>query len=285
ESSHAFITLADAYWEPTGALPSARSYIDMAYDTARQRMVSFGGRSRFLDLSILNFGDTIERVGTTWTEVTPSGPSPAPRSASALAYARVHAVTVLHGGVALSGPPSFEQTLYGDTWAWDGTSWTLLTTSGPGPRAEHKMVWDAARQRIVLFGGAGDVGSGYFDDLWEWDGTTWTPRAGAADPTYDLPYGRYDFGLAYDAARGVIVLHGGAHLLGGGDTWELAGSQWQRRAVADPGGAVDNPLYHPDHHGMAYHASRGKTLLVASPLGNTSQDANLPITFWEWQPA
>src|SRR5262249_9701933 len=56
ESSHAFITLADAYWEQTGALPSARSYIDMAYDTARQRMVSFGGRSRFLDLSILNFG-------------------------------------------------------------------------------------------------------------------------------------------------------------------------------------------------------------------------------------
>ena len=144
------------------------------------------------------------------------------------------------------------------------------------------MIWDAARQRIVLFGGTSGSGS-QLDDLWEWDGTTWTPRATAGDPTYGLPYGRYDHGLAYDADRDVIVLHGG-YSSPGGDTWELAGSQWQRRVVADPGGAVDNPLYHPNHHGMTYHASRGKTLLAASPWGNTSQDPLLTITFWEWQP-
>jgi hypothetical protein len=290
ESSHAFITLADAYWEPTGALPSPRSYIDMAYDTARQRMVSFGGRTIFTDFTTLNFGDTIERVGTTWTEVAPSGPSPAPRSGYALAYDPVHAVTVLHGGVSLTGPPNFDRTLYGDTWGWNGTSWTLLTTSGPSARDEHKMIWDAARQRIVLFGGRGDSSNDFLGDLWEWDGTTWTPRATAGDQTYGFPYGRYEHGLAYDADRSVIVMHGGVHLLSppysvGGDTWELAGSQWQRRAAAAPGGAVDNPLYHPTHRGMAYHASRGKTLLAGSPVGNTSQDPSLTITFWEWQPA
>src|SRR4029434_373148 len=129
ESSHAFITLADAYWEPTGALPSPRMYIDMAYDTARQRMVSFGGRTIFIDFTTLNFGDTIERVGTTWTEGAPSGPSPAPPGGYALAYDPVHAVTVLHGGVSLTGPPNFARTLYGDTWGWNGASWTLLSTS------------------------------------------------------------------------------------------------------------------------------------------------------------
>jgi hypothetical protein len=290
ESSRAFITLTDASWEQTGALPSPRSYIDMAYDTARQRMVSFGGRTIFTDFTILNFGDTIERVGTTWTEVAPSGPSPAPRSGYALAYDPVHAVTVLHGGVSLEGLPNFGSTLYGDTWAWNGTSWTLLATSGPSARDEHKMIWDAARQRIVLFGGRGDGSNDFLGDLWEWDGTTWTPRATAGDPTYGFPYGRYEHGLAYDADRSVIVMHGGVHLLSppysvGGDTWELAGSQWQRRAAAAPGGAVDNPLYHPTHRGMAYHASRGKTLLAGSPLGNTSEDPSLTITFWEWQPA
>ena len=285
ESSHASITLADAYWEQTGALPSPRSYIDMAYDTARQRMVSFGGRTIFTDFTTLNFGDTIERVGTTWTEVAPSGPSPAPRSSYALAYDPVHAVTVLHGGVSLTGPPNFDRTLYGDTWGWNGTSWTLLTTSGPSARVNHKMVWDGARQRIVLFGGSGDGGN-FLPDLWEWDGTTWTPRAATGDPAYGLPYGRYLHGLAYDADRGVIVLHGGYHLNAppysvSGDTWELTGSQWQRRATA----AFDSPLYHPEHHGMAYHASRGKTLLAAAPVGNTSEDPSLTITFWEWQPA
>jgi hypothetical protein len=285
ESSHASITLADAYWEQTGALPSPRSYIDMAYDTARQRMVSFGGRTIFTDFTTLNFGDTIERVGTTWTKVAPSGPSPAPRSGYALAYDPVHAVTVLHGGVSLTGPPNFDRTLYGDTWGWNGTSWTLLTTSGPSARNNHKMIWDAARQRIVLFGGTGDGGD-YLPDLWEWDGTTWTPRAATGDPAYGLPYGRYLHGLAYDADRGVIVLHGGYHLSSppysvSGDTWELTGSQWQRRAAA----AFDSPLYHPEHHGMTYHAGRGKTLLAAAPVGNTSQDPSLTITFWEWQPA
>jgi hypothetical protein len=254
----------------------------MAYDTARQRMVSFGGRTIFVDFTILNFGDTIERVGTTWTEVTPSGPAPGPRSAYALAYDPVRAVTLLHGGESVS--LNSGGTLYGDTWAWDGTSWTLLTTSGPGPRAGHQMVWDAARQRIVLFGGGS--GGNFLNDLWEWDGTTWTPRPSAGDPTYGLPFGRSQHGLAYDADRNAIVLHGGLHLLSppysvGGDTWELRDSQWQRRANA----GFDTPLYNPDHRAMAYHASRGKTLLAGLPDGNVSQNPFLPITFWEWLPS
>jgi hypothetical protein len=45
--------------------------------------------------------------------------------------------------------------LVADTWEWDGTNWTQLTPSAsPSARCAHAMAYDAASQRVVLFGGA-----------------------------------------------------------------------------------------------------------------------------------
>ncbi|MHB8878486.1 MAG: hypothetical protein ACYC8T_32720, partial [Myxococcaceae bacterium] len=40
-------------------------------------------------------------------------------------------------------------------------------------RYGHALAYDAARQRVVLFGG---LDSAYLTDTWEWDGTTWVRR-------------------------------------------------------------------------------------------------------------
>ena len=55
----------------------------------------------------------------------------------------------------------------GDTWEWDGTAWTQRSpASAPSPQQGHAMAYDAARGRVVLFGGHDSFRRG---DTWEWD--------------------------------------------------------------------------------------------------------------------
>jgi hypothetical protein len=53
----------------------------------------------------------------------------------------------------------------GETWEWDGDVWTLRSSTGPSPRANHATAFDSARQVTVLFGGWDDA---YNGDTWEW---------------------------------------------------------------------------------------------------------------------
>src|SRR5262245_24313140 len=55
---------------------------------------------------------------------------------------------------------------------------------------EHAMVYDAARQRVVLFSGSLYESSG---ETWEWDGASWLRREPATKPP-----GRTLHALAYD---------------------------------------------------------------------------------------
>jgi len=55
---------------------------------------------------------------------------------------------VLFGGADKSGA------VFGDTWEWDGTRWTLLQpTVSPTIRAAHAMTFDAIDRRVLVFGG------------------------------------------------------------------------------------------------------------------------------------
>jgi hypothetical protein len=57
---------------------------------------------------------------------------------------------LLFGGQSVVNAVASSQ---GDTWEWDGSTWTRVATTGPSPRAGHTMVLDSARNRVVLFGG------------------------------------------------------------------------------------------------------------------------------------
>jgi len=55
--------------------------------------------------------------------------------------------------------------------------WTQRAVSGPSARYEHAMAYDAARARVVLFGGREQFPlTGVFADTWEWDGSAWLQR-------------------------------------------------------------------------------------------------------------
>jgi hypothetical protein len=59
----------------------------------------------------------------------------------------------------------------GQTWEWDGSSWSRVNTpNSPGTRTEIAVAFDSLRDRVVLFGGMS--GGAVLHDTWEYDGTT-----------------------------------------------------------------------------------------------------------------
>ena len=233
---------------PTTA-PVARWSGSMVYDALRQRMVMFGGQP-----------DTWEWDGTDWSNRTTSPAIPDSRDRYAMAHDSVRQRTVLFGG----GVPS-SGAARDETWEWDGASWTQrLPAHSPSPRAQVSMAYDAARQRVVLFGGLAT--STVLGDTWEWDGNDWTQRF----PTH-APSPRHSNAIAYDAARQRIVLFGGGGSTAAGfsDTWEWDGTDWTQRSPASAPSARGTT--------MAYDAARQRVVLFGgSSIGGLLNDT------WEW---
>ena len=96
--------------------------------------------------------------GTSWSTATTAS-SPPGRELFAFAYDEGRDRCLLFGGYDTGA-----QVNLADTWSWDGTSWTQLSLSAaPSARSAAAMVFDNARNVIVLFGGyvSGDV-----DETW-----------------------------------------------------------------------------------------------------------------------
>jgi len=189
--------------------PPNRTAASMAYDAATGTAVLFGG----VNLAGHSLSDTWTWDGTTWTKQAPAT-HPGARNIAAMAYDTATGTAVLFGGAndTTAGPHDF-----GDTWTWDGTTWTKQApaTSPPALRGAS-MAYDAATGTAVLFGGAEDTaGFLLFGDTWTWDGTTWTKQAPATSPS-----ARFVASMAYDAATGTAVLFGGeGHRGFPRDTW------------------------------------------------------------------
>ena len=238
----------------TGPSPSARARSAMAFDSVRHRVVLFGGWDG------QHFGDTWEWDGAAWTLI-PTGVGPSTRRDHVMAYDAANQKVVLFGGYSPTSG-GFD----GETWLWDGNTWTHATTAGPSRRYTHGMAFDEARQRVVLFGGF-NPDAGYLNDTWMWDGLGWTEQP-VAPP---LPSARQAFSMAYDSYRQRTVLFGGfdgALVALDGETWEWDGTGWALNVTVGP-----NARY---RHRAAYDAARCSVVLFggadpfpASPLGDT----------------
>jgi hypothetical protein len=213
-------TAADTWWltgttwsEPGVTGPPERQWwAAMAYDTVRQKVVYFGGRSG--SAAALNDVWEWDRVTGSWSkrcqgsEPCATGPRPDPRYGHAMAYDSDRRVVVVFGG-----QPDENDARFGDTWEWNGDTWKQACSAcGISARSRAGMAYDQARHLIVLFGG--DQGGA---ETATWNGTQWTVMALAAPPP-----ARERHGMVYDAERGMLVVFGG---IGGGvmnDLWEFA---------------------------------------------------------------
>lgn len=152
----------------------ARSNSAIAYDPVRQRTVVFGGR----DPNGAWLQGTLEWDGTVWTNVTPSGANPPGRAAAMMEYHAGLDRVVLYGGLA--GTASSAGSYLGDTWYWDGTSWTQVFPGVvPSPRASSGFVYDPLRERCLMFGG--NQAGTHFNALWSFQ---------SAAPARLLPFGQ-----------------------------------------------------------------------------------------------
>ena len=115
----------------------------------------------------------------------------------------------------------------GDTWEFNGTTWSQVCAAcGPSAREGASLEGNAFGGSVVLFGGYN--GTSYLGDTWSWDGVTGTwsqvctsgctapsPRAFAATPTQDAAGGEYQ--LVFGGYNGTSYLQ---------DTWGWNGSSW-----------------------------------------------------------
>lgn len=244
--------------------PSIRSSHAMVFDSNRGRTVLFGGYGPKPDGSEY-LSDTWEFDGSSWSLRTTGGPSA--RQNPAMAFDSARSRVVMFGGFAFNPGP----VTYGQTWEWNGTAWSMVSSSGPSARYMHAMAYDAARQQTILFGGLAD---GVYRDTvtWAWNGSAWTQAASSGPTT------RFGHAMAYDPIRQKMVLFGG---FGGSgdvktllrDTWEWNGSGWTLITGAGPVAR--------QYHAMAFDASRGKIVLV----GGRGVDGATLQDVWEWNGA
>jgi hypothetical protein len=289
--------------------PIGRNRHSMAYFSARERIVLFGG----LDAAGNRLGDTWEWDGSHWTLAADSGPSP--RTHTSIAYDSLRRVVVLFGGVGQPGD------YYGDnndTWRWDGSAWKDISDPGRRPPARNGqgLAYDIFHHKLVMFGGGITFEGVVFGDTWVHDDGTWQPRPAAGGPGISAPYPTFTYdrqtrqviqfalgcgpsvtwawdghawsavpgaqpsvreaaALAYDSARHRVVLFGGDNCVGGAapdDTWEWDGHDWQR---VDPG---PGPGPRTTAAPIAYDSARGKTVL----FGGDSDTGSFLGDTWTW---
>jgi IgGFc binding protein/HYR domain len=233
--------------------PGGRFGHAMAYDSARGRVVLFGGNS---PAGLL--GDTWEWDGASWTLMTTSGP-PA-RAFTAMAYDSRIGRTVLYGGQSAQG-------ILADTWLWDGVSWQpVQATTSPGPRYDHAMAYDSSRGRTVLYAGISGTTRAEQDDIWEFDGAQWF----SVSPGTVTPGARAGHAMAYGSAQGQLLVFGGERA--GkyfADTWQWNGSAWTQLAATGPGARA--------FHGLAYNDNCDSVVLFGGFTGT-----NYLSDTWEW---
>ncbi|WP_284642501.1 cadherin-like beta sandwich domain-containing protein [Paenibacillus silviterrae] len=186
--------------------PSNRKGAAIAYDPVSRKVLLFGGEGQ---AGVLN--DTWFWNGTDakWEQVTGLADAPSARGGAQLAYDGEQ--LVLFGGYTGSGA---SKTLLGDTWLWNGASWTReQPIQSPPPIYNGRMAYDG--YTAILYGGnLGSITQSYVgqtatnnvthDDssplLWKWDraAKSWSSNNGPE------PYGRWGQAMAYDGRRVVF---------------------------------------------------------------------------------
>lgn len=137
--------------------PSIRRGPAMAYDLERAEVVLFGGGALGTQ-----FGDTWVYNGITWTQRMPTT-SPPSRWESTMAFDPLCGRALLQGGTTFT-----YQTIYADSWNWDGFAWTQVTGTQPSARHGVAAAFDLQAGRSLWFGGRDSAG--FRSDLWGWSG-------------------------------------------------------------------------------------------------------------------
>jgi hypothetical protein len=207
-----------------GGAPGARSAASLAWDPTSSRVTLFGGNGADADPGAIR-GDTWAWDGQDWTRVSETGPVPA-RWPAAMVAADAGQLLVFGGHQVADEdlPPAL-----GDTWVLTDRAWALRADAGgPGPLVNAQALVHPTLGILLAGGSDFDRENG---DVWRWTGDRWETFARDVLPP------RQAFGMAYDEARGVVVLTGGVVQPGDTarhqDVWEWSGSPEEPAVLVD----------------------------------------------------
>ena len=142
--------------------PSNRVGVNMAWDSAIQRIVLFGG---YVNGSGNQSNELWVWDGASWIRQYPYSTPPPELANAAIAYDGAHKNIVL---LFRSGKYDVE------TWTWDGQNWTPQHPAAvPPATVAYSMAWDEATGQLVLF----DLVSVVAPQTWIWTGSNWERRA------------------------------------------------------------------------------------------------------------
>lgn len=220
----------------------------IATDPVHRQIVMHGGLVTSCGTCVTS-ADTWLWDGTQWTQ-PPTPLAPGRRGRSVAAYDPDRGVVVMFSGIDDASPPA----LLGDTWELADGHWTRVSTTGPAPRIDAAMTYDAARRRMVLFGGKRLNGAQLPAETWTWDGAAWSLATPATSPPT-----RSGSAMAFDQARGRVVMFGGSGPTS--DTWEWDGATWLARTPAQSPPARSRHL-------LAYDPIARHVLAVGGLAGN-----------------
>ena len=189
--------------------PGPLEHAAAAFDSARGRIVVFGGGTRDRQLHATVW----EWDGTRWQRHSAQGP-----------VARVgHSMTGAGGAVFLYGGFNESGSL-ADLWKWNGAAWERVHDAGP-THTEGMALVNSASGLLVVGPGTGNAGPGTPLKVWRFAGGSWSELPGSG-PTLKVAQG-----VVYDAARRKLVLFGGGVPDGApsNELWEFDESGWTRR--------------------------------------------------------
>jgi cysteine-rich repeat protein len=248
--------------ERVGVFAPPLSEMAVVYDPVRRKLVMVG-----IDYTT---GTTLESDGTSWERIGDA------LNSHAIAFDSRRGKVVQYAGNG-SGPiplPSSFPTGY--LVEYDGMEWTERRAPG-GPACESEdMVYDAARNQLVVFATLHDSMFQRYTETWTWDGARWDRRVAGSGPEL-----RSRPAMAYDVVHQQLVLFGGQRYMsstGLSDTWLWSGVDWSAPELAAPPPRA--------HHAMAYDAARA-TAVVFGGLAQTGAgpdpDPTLPLgDTWLW---
>jgi galactose oxidase-like protein len=184
-----------------------------------------------------------------------TGPSPPPQQPTAfeITYDAWDQYVLLFGMV----PDDNASGGVSDTWAYQGSNWTEIPTSGsPVACTGSSLAYDSEDGYVVFVGG---MYVGFSNSPCPSAGQTWTYRSGTwteLTPTTSPPTRSYA-SFADDTGDGYMVLFGGdtmSYPRGDNDTWKFAGGSWTELTPATAPSERSQA-------GLAYDAKDGYLLL------------------------
>jgi hypothetical protein len=224
------------YWEQisvSAPTPPPRRNPALAYDPNTNQMYMFGGRTAytfFNDIWVLDLTPGAEY----WTQMTPSGTPPCPRTEITGIYDPVNNRLIFFGG-------DINYSIrVNETWELDLSTmtWTQLTPSGPLPlaRSAYAAVYDHLQHRMIVFSGAA---SPIMPDVWSLDLTYGNETWQQLFPTGPAPQGRGQTFCALDESQNAMIVGFGFDYPGYiqmlSDVWALNLTTMAWQQVVPPG--------------------------------------------------